>query len=67
VNKYQSREDLYWKIDWEGGPDTFFLDYGMDPDDAPDEEIARLVRQINNVANEFGPLLKHLMCLLEPE
>lgn len=66
---YKSRAELAAKVDWEGGLEEFLFNYGMDPEDAPDEEIAVLIQKIYSAypVREMEQLQTLLENAVEPD
>lgn len=44
--KYESRQEVANKADWEGGLLEFVFGYGVDPDEMPDAELSDAVRDL---------------------
>ena len=64
MTAYETRCDLADKIDWEGGYDEFFTEYGMLPEDAPDDEVYAAVDLINRESVGFLNAIEALRELL---
>ncbi len=62
-SRYQSRQALANKIDWEGGLEEFLFGYGCRPEDMPDQELEDLVRELYDktrpLLNKFANALPY--------
>lgn len=60
MSRYETRQELAEKIDWEGGLEEFAFGYGVNLEDLPDDEIRELFAKLLEVA----PVLDQINRLL---
>ncbi len=54
---YRTRQEFADKVDSEGGLAEFLFGYGMNPNDAPDDEVRALVKEILKAQDAFDELV----------
>jgi hypothetical protein len=52
MSKYQTREELEDKAEWEGGPLEFIFGYGLSPDELPEGTPAHVIEAVTRLTTQ---------------